>query len=283
MNWPIPTPYEINFLCDLKRCLTHKEKGFYHFHHFSVCIDNINKNNYGLYHKEHFYTPNIPSRHVTFQKVGPFKRSVSLIDMKRRADAMLTDINLWEQDRKMLFTDENFCHVGLIATCQQVHVDYLFASNSWTMSLEDEESGQSVTIIGFKVMLVDIRVGSGDKAKTKPSGHNEACVPEGVYESVVRDSCKKKEKVIDIEERPSTSPMVISWGEVDLAELSSHKSELVTYLRAQDNMLLASGEAFVTSKAKNGQFRRLEDQVAILEAKVVEDVTFYEGYCFDAI
>ncbi|XP_060964915.1 uncharacterized protein LOC133033873 [Cannabis sativa] len=120
--------------------------------------------------------------------------------MKRRADAMLTDINLWEQDRKMLFTDENFCHVGLIATCQQVHVDYLFASNSWTMSLEDEESGQSGTVIGSKVMSEDNEVG-GDEAMTEPSGHTEACVPERVGESVDKmsfldamASCSKRKK-----------------------------------------------------------------------------------------
>uniref|UniRef100_A0A803Q7W5 Uncharacterized protein n=1 Tax=Cannabis sativa TaxID=3483 RepID=A0A803Q7W5_CANSA len=63
----------------------------------------MTKSNYGFYFQEYFYTPVLLSRYITFQKSGCVKRHAPLIDIKRRAEAMLIDIPSWEREDNMSF------------------------------------------------------------------------------------------------------------------------------------------------------------------------------------
>uniref|UniRef100_A0A803PHN2 Uncharacterized protein n=1 Tax=Cannabis sativa TaxID=3483 RepID=A0A803PHN2_CANSA len=96
--------------------------------------------------------------------------------------------------------------------------------------------------------------------------------------SPVRDSHKEKEKVIEIEDEPSTSSMVISPIEIDVAESSSY-NEHKRVVKLAENLPSVKQRAFDAEI----KIHHLKGQVAALEAKAAANIALYEGYCFDAI
>uniref|UniRef100_A0A803QJF2 Uncharacterized protein n=1 Tax=Cannabis sativa TaxID=3483 RepID=A0A803QJF2_CANSA len=153
--------------------------------------------------------------------------------MKRREDAML-------------FTDDNFCRVRLIATCQQMYVDACFADNSWTMPLEDEESGQSGTVIRSELISED-----------DGSPYNDP-------DYLRRNLCLSTKVVIEL-----VRGFLMLWT-----------TSIRKLLNLQGSFHLLSKE-FLMPRPRSSSLS--QGPRAALEAKAVANIFLYEGYCFDAI
>uniref|UniRef100_A0A803PHP4 Uncharacterized protein n=1 Tax=Cannabis sativa TaxID=3483 RepID=A0A803PHP4_CANSA len=196
--------------------------------------------------------------------------------MKWRVDAMLIEINLWERDGKMFSVMTTF-----IALAD--------SNDSWTMPLEDEESGHSGTVIGFEEMSevedfshndpdysrrISVSLdqnGDRDEVELEPLGHTKACAPEKVRESAW-PNIKGRRRLLKL--RTSLLlPQWVSLEEIDVVGPISYELELLASLGVQGTMLLAPREALITSKANSKPLGKL---LSTEPPHVIAEKRFYD-------